>query len=120
MWLKLLKAKIHDATVTETDLRYSGSITVDRELMDAVGLVPNEMVLVANRTNGQRLTTYVIPGEPGSGAIGINGAAARLVSKGDKVLIIASVYLEPAQAKDHKATVIVLDESNRIKQTIRH
>jgi len=120
MWLRILKSKIHRATATETNPDYSGSITIDRELMDAVGLVPNESVTIADLDNGNRLTTYAIPGEPGSGVIAINGAAAKLVNKGDKVLVFAFAYLSPQEAAEHKATVVVLDDNNKITETIRH
>jgi aspartate 1-decarboxylase len=116
MLLKLLKGKIHRATVTEANLNYVGSITIDRNLMDAAGLVPNEAVMVADVNNGTRHTTYVIPAPPGSGVICINGAAARLVNVGDVVIIFAFAYLTPSEAKEHKAEIVIVGEGNTIKE----
>ena len=120
MFLRLLKSKIHQATVTQTDLNYSGSVTIDQDLMDAVGLVNSEIVMVANLNNGNRFTTYAIPGERGSGIIGLNGAAARLVNKGDLILIFAFVYATEQEASEHSATVIILDEDNKIKEKLQY
>jgi aspartate 1-decarboxylase len=120
MFLKLLKGKIHQATVTEADLNYVGSITIDRDLMEAAGLVANEAVMVADVNNGTRHTTYVIPGQPGSGIICINGAAARLVQVGDRVIIFAFAYLTPEEVKDHKARVVIAGDGNTIKEVITY
>ncbi len=120
MFLKLLKGKIHQATVTEANLNYVGSITIDRNLMDAAGLLVNEAVLVADLNNGSRHTTYVIPGPPGSGVICINGAAARLVGVGDQVIIFAFAYLTPQEAKDHQAKVVIVGEKNTIKEVMTY
>ena len=121
MLVKLLKSKIHRAKVTQADLNYVGSITIDRNLMEAAGILPNEVVLVADVTNGSRHVTYVIPGEAGSGIICINGAAARLVNVGDIVLIMAFGYFDEQQAKDHQATVVIVNEQdNTIKEIIRY
>jgi len=120
MFLKLLKGKIHQARVTEADLNYVGSITIDRNLMDAAGLVTNEAVMVADVNNGTRHTTYVIPGPAGSGVICINGAAARLVSVGDVVIIFAFAYMTPEEAKDHKAKVVIVGEGNTVKELITY
>jgi aspartate 1-decarboxylase len=120
MFLKLLKCKIHRATVTDANLNYVGSITIDRALMDAAGLLPNEAVLVADLNNGTRHTTYVIPGPAGSGVICINGAAARLVGVGDTIIVMAFAYLAPDEAARHKATVVIAGEGNTIKEVVTH
>lgn len=113
MRLRLLKSKIHRATVTDANLDYEGSITIDEELMNAVGILPFEMVLVANLTNGSRHETYVIPDPPGSGEICSNGAAAHLVSKGDLVIIMAYAELEPHEIDMHSPKIIMVDDHNR-------
>lgn len=113
MILTLLKGKIHRATVTQCDLNYEGSITVDLDLLDAAGILPYEQVDVLDITNGQRFTTYAIEGKRGSGIIGINGAAARLVQSGDLVIICAYARMEEAEAKSHTPTVVLVDEQNR-------
>jgi len=120
MLLKLLKGKIHRAVVTEANLDYVGSITIDRNLMDASGILPNEVVLVADLNNGSRHETYVIPGEAGSGIICINGAAARLVSVGDTVLIMAFAQMTPQEAKAHQAQVVIVGPKNTVKEIIRY
>lgn len=114
----VLNSKIHRALVTECDLDYVGSITIDRELMDAVGLVENEQVHVLDINNGNRLTTYVIEGERGSGVIGINGAAARLVSKGDLVIICAYAQVNEEELSNHKPQILLVDEFNRPSQKL--
>lgn len=111
----LLNSKIHRATVTECDLNYVGSITIDRDLIEAAGLVVNEQVQVLDVNNGNRLTTYVIEGEAGSGVIGINGPAAHLVNKGDLVIICAYVSLDIEEIKTHQPTIVLVNESNQIK-----
>lgn len=113
----MMKSKIHRATVTEANLDYVGSITVDAALMERADLLPNEKVQVVDIDNGSRLETYVIPGEAGSGAIGLNGAAARLVHPGDKVIIISYGGFEDAEAHEHEPTVLFVDEDNR---PVRH
>jgi len=113
MRLRLLKSKIHRATVTESNLDYLGSITIDEALMEAVGIVPHELVLVANLANGTRHETYVITGPRDGGVICANGAAARLVSAGDKVIIMAFADLEPEEAAHHQPKIIVVDDHNR-------
>jgi aspartate 1-decarboxylase len=110
----MMKSKIHRATVTQADLHYVGSVTVDEDLMDAADLLPNEQVDIVDITNGARLTTYVIPGSRGSGVIGINGAAARLVQPGDLVIIISYAMIENADAKGHEPKVVHVDAANRI------
>lgn len=109
----VLNSKIHRAKVTECDLDYVGSITIDRNLMDTVGLVENEQVHVLDVNNGTRLTTYVIEGERGSGAIAINGPAARLVSKGDLVIICAYAQVNELELANHKPQILLVDELNR-------
>jgi aspartate 1-decarboxylase len=110
----MMKSKIHRATVTQADLHYVGSVTVDEDLLDAADLLPGEQVAIVDITNGARLETYVIPGERGSGVIGINGAAAHLVHPGDLVILISYGLLESAQAKAHEPIVVHVDAANRI------
>lgn len=112
----MMKSKIHRATVTEADLDYVGSVTIDRDLMDAADLLPNEKVQIVDNDNGSRLETYVIEGERGSGVIGINGAAARLVHPGDTVIIISYAEMEDAEAREHRPTVVFVDEGNRVER----
>lgn len=114
----VLNSKIHRATVTQCDLNYVGSITIDKDLLDISGLHENEQVQVLDITNGNRLTTYVIEGERGSGIIGINGAAAHLVSKGDLVIICSYVQLNEEEFKNHKPCVILVDEDNKFKKIL--
>src|SRR3984957_18052808 len=97
MLIKVLKAKIHRAVVTMTDVNYHGSITIDRALLAASGLLPNEAVIVADCENGNRFETYVIPGESGSGVIGINGAAARLTHVGNRIIVMSFILATPAE-----------------------
>lgn len=113
MQLTLLKCKIHRATVTDTQLDYSGSITIDKALMDAAGIVAYEKVLVANIANGTRHETYVVQGEPGSGNICVMGAAAHLVNTGDKVIIMCFGQYDESEIAGHKPRVILVDENNR-------
>ena len=113
MLTRLLKAKIHRATVTQTDVAYHGSITIDQDLLDASGLVVNEAVLVADCENGKRFETYVIAGERGSGIIGINGAAALLSGVGHSVIILAFVLATPTEIPAHRAKVVLVDKANR-------
>ena len=110
----LMKSKLHRATVTMADLDYVGSITIDRDLMDAADLLPNERVQVLDVTNGARLETYVIEGERGSGVIGINGAAAHLVHPGDIVLIVSFAEFEEDEARAWTPTVVLVDGDNRV------
>ena len=119
MYLHVLKSKIHCATVTEADLRYMGSITIDRELMQAAHILPNERVQVVNNNNGARLETYVIPGEAGSGVICLNGAAARHVQPGDVVIIMAYAVMEEDEAQAHVPTVVMVDAENRVREVRR-
>jgi aspartate 1-decarboxylase len=113
----ILKSKIHRATVTQADLHYVGSIAIDRELMEAADLLENEQVVIADIANGKRLETYVIPAPAGSGTIGINGAAAHLVSEGDLVIIMSYATVDDSQARSMKPTVVHVDEANRIVGT---
>ena len=113
MFLKMLRAKIHRATVTRADIDYVGSIAIDPDLYEAAGILPYEEVLVADLNNGQRFETYVIPGQRGTGEICVNGAAARLVFEGDKIIIMAFAFLNPEQAKAVQPNVLLVDDSNR-------
>ena len=114
MLLRILKAKLHLATVTHAELHYHGSITIDRDLMDAVGLLPYEQVLIANTANGTRGETYVIPGERGSGVIQMNGGLARLAMPGDRIIILAFAFCEQKELPGFHPRVAILDEKNRI------
>lgn len=114
----MLNSKLHRATVTEANLNYIGSITIDSDLLDAAGMLPNEKVHVVNNNNGKRFETYIIAGERGSGVICVNGAAARLVQKGDIVIILSYVYMSNEEAQLHEPTVLIMDEYNKILQTI--
>jgi aspartate 1-decarboxylase len=109
----MMKSKLHRGTVTAANLHYVGSITVDQDLMDAADLLPNEKVQVVDIDNGARLETYVIPGARGSGDLCLNGAAARLVQPGDKIIVISYGVYTDAEAREHTPTVLVLDETNR-------
>lgn len=117
MTITLLKAKIHRAVVTQADLDYVGSITIDATLMRKAGIVEYEKVLVADLNNGSRFETYVIVGEADSGIICLNGAAAKCVEVGDKVIIMAFAEMTPEEAKTHRPTVVFVDENNRAIQT---
>lgn len=116
MFIEALKAKLHCATVTEANLNYMGSITIDEDLLDASGIRPHEKVQIVNNNNGARLETYVIRGERGSGTICLNGAAARLVQPGDVVIIICYASMTPEELSVHEPTVVMLDEQNRIRE----
>jgi aspartate 1-decarboxylase len=116
MQLTLLKAKIHRATVTQADLNYEGSISIDTDLLAASGILIHEKVDVLNINNGERFTTYVIPAKAGSGAIQVNGAAARLVQVGDPVIIISYVSCSAEEAGGHQPIIVLVDEKNRIKR----
>lgn len=110
----MFKSKIHRATVTQADLHYVGSLTIDEDLMDAAGLLPGEQVHVVDIDNGARLVTYAIAGPRGSGVIGVNGAAARLIHPGDLVIIIAYGQMEDAEARSFRPRVVHVDRDNRI------
>ena len=117
MYRTMLKSKIHRATVTQADLHYVGSVTVDEDLMDAADLLAGEQVAIVDVTNGARLETYVIAGPRGSGVIGINGAAARLISPGDKVILVAYAWLPDADARRFAPRVVFVDEHNPVVDT---
>lgn len=114
MFLTMMKSKIHRAKVTEANLEYIGSITIDEDIIDAVGILPNEKVQIVNNNNGARLETYVIAGARGSGVICLNGAAARLVQVGDTVIIISYAMMTPEEAKVHQPKVAFIGEHNKI------
>ena len=116
MTRKMLRAKIHRATVTQANIDYEGSITIDRRLMDATDLLPNEAVCVWNVTNGNRFETYAVEGMVDSGTICVNGAAAHLVNPGDLVIIAAYTWLDDAEARVHEPKVVFVDEQNRIRE----
>ncbi|KPC68215.1 aspartate 1-decarboxylase [Laceyella sacchari] len=118
MFRTMMKAKIHRATVTEANLNYVGSITIDQDILDKVDILPNEKVQIVNNNNGARLETYVIPGERGSKVICLNGAAARLVQPGDRVIIMSYALMEEQAARSHKPVVAVLDEENNIVEML--
>lgn len=114
MLIRVLKSKLHMATVTQTELTYHGSITVDVGLLEAAGLIPYEQVLIGNCSTGQRGETYVIPGERGSGTMQLNGAMARLAQPGDRIIVLAFAFAEPKEAAAIKPRIVALDEHNRI------
>ncbi|WP_313234657.1 aspartate 1-decarboxylase [Sporosarcina ureae] len=118
MFRMMMSGKLHRATVTEADLNYVGSITIDGALLEAAGMLPNEKVQIVNNNNGARFETYIIEGEPGSGVICVNGAAARLVQPGDIVIILSYVYVSDEEARTHQPTVLIMDEQNRVKEVI--
>lgn len=118
MFRTMMNGKIHRATVTEANLNYVGSITIDEDLIDAVGMAANEKVQIVNNNNGARLETYIIPGERGSGVVCLNGAAARLVQPGDTVIIISYVLVPEEKVADHQPKVAIIGENNMIKQLL--
>ena len=119
MFITSLKGKIHCATVTEANLNYMGSITIDEALLEASGIRPNEKVQIVNNNNGNRFETYVIKGEANSGVICLNGAAARMVQPGDKVIIIAYVMMTEDEAACFVPRVVMVDQDNKIAE-LRH
>ncbi len=118
MLLKALKSKIHRATLTGAQVDYPGSIAIDSALMEAAGIMPYEVVLIADVTNGERLETYVVPAKKDSGEVIIMGAAARKMDQGDIVIIMNFALFEPKELKGHKPKVLVMDEKNRVKETL--
>ena len=116
MLLTMMRAKLHRATVTQADVDYEGSIAIDKDLIEAATLLPNEQVDVLNVTTGARFTTYVIEAPRGSRVIGVNGAAARLVAPGDKVIVVAYGQLDAAEAKSHQPVVVLMGDDNRPKR----
>lgn len=116
MWVEILKSKIHRAVVTDADLNYEGSITIDEDLLDAAGMFLHEKVAIVNNNNGERFETYIIRGERGSGTVCLNGAAARKVQRGDIIIIMSYAFLPLEEAKACSPTVINLDgKTNRVK-----
>ena len=116
MTRNMLKSKIHRATVTDADLNYDGSITVDAALMDAANMLPHELVQVWNVNNGERFETYVIPGTRDSGTICVNGSAARRVHRGDLLIIASFTWLAEEEAHRHEPAVVLVDEQNRMRK----
>lgn len=114
----MMNGKIHRARVTEANLNYVGSITIDQDILDAVDILPNEKVQIVNNNNGARLETYVISGERGSGVICLNGAAARLVQVDDIIIIISYAQLNEEELKHHEPKVVLMDENNKIKSLL--
>ncbi|WP_441000869.1 aspartate 1-decarboxylase [Fodinibius sp. SL11] len=118
MKLTMFKSKLHQMKVTEANLHYEGSITIDQELLQEAGILPYEKVQVVNITNGERLETYTIPGEVGSRVCCLNGAAARKTQVGDRVIIISYAEMTPEEAKDFKPKVVIVDENNNPKTIV--
>ena len=116
----MLKGKIHRATVVQAELNYVGSITIDEKLMEAAGICEYEQVQIVDIDNGQRFETYVIAGEPGSGMICLNGAAARMVCVGDKIIIMCYAGMTPDEIKDNPPKVVFVDDKNNIKRVTRY
>ncbi len=114
MLVNMYKSKIHRATVTEANLNYVGSITIDKKLLDASGILPGERVQIVNNHNGERLETYTIEGPAGSGVICLNGAAARLVQPGDTVIIIAYGWMEESEARAFAPKIVFVDKANQL------
>jgi aspartate 1-decarboxylase len=112
----MLRAKIHNATVTEANINYEGSLTVDETLLAKAGIIPYEQVLISNLNNGKRFETYVIPGQAGSGVICLNGPTARKGEVGDRIIIFSYVYLNEEELKKFSPIIILLDEKNAIKE----
>ena len=115
MLVNMLKGKLHAATVTQCDVYYEGSVSIDQDLLDAAGILPHERVDIWNITNGERISTYAIEAPRGSRTIGINGGAARKFALGDRVVIAAFVQMEAERARQHKPLVALMDERNEIK-----
>jgi aspartate 1-decarboxylase len=118
MLREMMKAKIHRAIVTEANLNYVGSITIDEEILEKVDIWPNEKVQIVNNNNGARFETYVIPGKRGSGVICLNGAAARLVQPGDTVIIISYAYMTEEEARQYRPKIAIMNEKNQIVELI--
>jgi aspartate 1-decarboxylase len=115
----MFKSKLHRATVTEAELHYEGSLSVDQDLMDAAEMIPNEMIQVYNINNGERFETYIIPGPRGSGVICLNGAAARKGEVGDKVIIVTTAWMDEAELAAHKPLSVLVGEDNKIVKISR-
>src|SRR5690625_343611 len=118
MYRTMMKSKIHRARITDANLNYVGSITIDQDILDKVDILPNEKVQIVNNNNGARLETYVIPGERGTGIICLNGAAARLVQKDDIVIIISYVSIHEKNLTKHKHKIAIMNEKNEVAQYI--
>ena len=118
MTITMFKAKLHRLRVTEADLYYEGSITIDEELLEEAGILPYEKVQVVNVNNGARLETYTIPGEPGQRTVCLNGPAARLAAKGDQVIVISYADMTPEEAREHEPNVVLVDENNDPKDEV--
>ncbi len=118
MTITMFRAKLHGLRVTEADLYYEGSITIDQELLELAGILPYEKVQVVNVNNGARLETYTLPGERGSRVVCLNGPAARMAARGDQVLVIAYAQMTPEEARTHRARVVLFDEHNEPRQTL--
>ncbi len=118
MRIKALKSKLHLATVTRADLNYHGSLTIDPDLMEAVGILPYEAILVSNVATGQRAETYALVGTPGSGQIELNGAMARIGTPGDRVIVMAFAELDPHEVASHQPRVVALDAQNRVTERL--
>ena len=118
MFRTMMRAKVHGATLTGANLNYVGSLTLDAAILEQLDLLPNEMVQVLNLNNGARLTTYIIPGEKGSGVVALNGAAARLGQPGDKVLIVAYATMSEEEARQFHPRVALVDDHNRIVEIL--
>ncbi|WP_335869689.1 aspartate 1-decarboxylase [Bacillus sp. 2205SS5-2] len=118
MFRTMMNGKIHRATVTEANLNYVGSITIDQDILDAVGMVANEKVQIVNNNNGARLETYIISGERGSGVVCLNGAAARLVQVGDVIIVISYALVSDEKVATHQPKVAVMNEHNHIKEML--
>lgn len=114
MLIEVLQAKIHNVRITQTELNYTGSITIDMDLVDACNLIPNQKVLIVNNNNGERFETYIIPGERGTGIIGLNGAAARRGQVGDELIIMSFAQMTPDEAKNHSPSNLFPDRSNKL------
>jgi aspartate 1-decarboxylase len=119
MFRTMLKSKIHRATVTEANLNYVGSITIDEDLLDLLDMLPNEKVQIVNNNNGARFETYIIPGPRGSGVICLNGAAARLVHIGDTVIILSFVMLSDEEARKHQPKIAIMGENNAVISVLK-
>ncbi|CAG7648796.1 aspartate 1-decarboxylase [Paenibacillus allorhizosphaerae] len=119
MFRTMMKSKIHRATVTEANLNYVGSITIDQDLLELVDMLPNEKVQIVNNNNGARFETYIIPGPRGSGVICLNGAAARLVHPGDSVIIISYAVMTDEEARTHKPQVAIMGDNNKVVSVLK-
>jgi len=119
MLRNMMKSKIHRATVTEANLNYIGSITIDEDIIDLVDMYTNERVQIVNNNNGARLETYIIPGPRGSGIFCLNGAAARLVHPGDSIIVISYALMTNEEAKNYRPKVAIMDVNNKVINTIR-